>query len=158
MDEDGEIYHYGRMNDDIALPNNIKLKLPLIANEIIYSHPAIFDCLVVKLPLTDGTHAITAHLSIKEKDYYLADEAINAAEEKIALFLPSEFELAGYVAYKGMLPPSPVGKRSREILINQPKIFKPAIDGMTELLVTKLPDGTFQIDDQEKDNKLQYSN
>ena len=136
IDEDGEVYIYGRMNDDITLSDNTKLRLPLVAVEIVSSHHAIFDCLVVKVPLVNG-ELLTAHLAFRESDYHLANEAILAAEEKMTHYLPNGVCIAGYVAYNGMLQPSSVGKRDRSLLINQPVIKKPNADGVMEDIIIK---------------------
>ncbi len=158
VDENGEVYLIGRMNEAIRLSNGKKLQLPVIAAEIRDSHPIIKDCIVLKIQLEDGSEVLTAHLATWTDHQYLCEEAIKEADKKMAEYLPKEIKMVGYWDYGRVLTPdSTTGKISLSILANQTIFKKPYDDEINLVSIQKNKETgkyTIQLSQQKESNKV----
>ena len=85
IDEEGNLYIYGRYNDTTILPNGKEMYLFDIANKI-REDINVDDVMVQSVPLMDGSNALMAHIIFEEtfigdknKELELIDEYLNDA-------------------------------------------------------------------------------
>ena len=157
IDEEGNLYIYGRCKDKTTLPNGKEIYLFDIANKI-GEDENIQDVIVFSVPLGNGENALLAHV-IFEKNFY-GDK--NAELELIDNYLESAFEgqvkIAGYKEHEKAFVISPTtAKVDRNVMYKDRENYTKIIAGEeynVDLMET--PKGLFKVEEkrEKEDIKL----
>ena len=114
IDKNGLLYLVGRMKDIIFRPDGHNV-YPLKIEEVISSHYAVKNCLVVGIPCLENSNGLipTAYIVLEDEYAYEKDRVLSEIIELNNKELPErDGALAFYI--KDELPLTPVGKLDRK--------------------------------------------
>lgn len=129
IDDKGFIYVWGRISDELILPNG-QLYLFDVANKIKENY-YIDDAIVLQMPLVDCKYSLVAHIvwshELTEEEKARAIFDIN---NSLSSYLPENVTISAYSEHKGMLPYSPTTlKKDKNRLSHQTDGYFQLVDG-----------------------------
>lgn len=130
INENGELFIWGRIKDSIILPNAERIYLFDIANKI-KENRFIDDAVVLSMPTEKSINSLVAHIVWSDNVLYeRKQEYIEAMNKQLKDFLPSGIEVLAYSEHDIMLPYSPTTlKKDKNKMSKQTTGYVQVIDG-----------------------------
>ena len=130
IDDDGFVFIWGRLKENIQLQNGEKIYLFDIANKLKENN-FIDDAIVLNMPLEDDDNNLVVHIvwsdNVDEND---KKEFIEKMNKDMKEYLPSELKVSAYAEHEGMLPYSPTTlKKDKNRMSKQTTDYIQVIDG-----------------------------
>ena len=129
IDEEGNIYIYGRKEDKVTLPNGKDMYLFDIANKI-KEDQNVQDVMIFTHPLADGTSYLFAHILFKSNFYDDKNKELELIDKYLDFSFNGEVKIDGYKEHDGAFVISPITTKSdRNAMYNDKENYKKIIDG-----------------------------
>lgn len=137
IDEDGQLYIWGRMDDKTILSDGTDFQLFDVAYQI-KNDVEIKDCFVNAMPMEDDTDKLVAHVIFRNSNTN-REEVYRRLDNMLADFLPSELSIAGYKEQMLTFKASPTtAKKDRNGLMKELDGYvKPTEMGMSKLIFVR---------------------
>lgn len=129
MDEEGNIYIYGRKTDAVTLPNGKEMYLFDIANKI-KEDQNVQDVMIFTHPLENGTNSLFAHILFKANFYGDRDKELELIDKYLDVSFDGQVTIDGYKEHEGAFVISPITtKTDRNAMYNDLEDYKKIING-----------------------------
>jgi long-chain acyl-CoA synthetase len=112
MDEDGYFYIVDRVKDMINA-SGYKV-LPREVEEVLFSHPAVFEAAVAGVPDSYRGETVKAFVVLKPDASCTAEELTSFCRERLA-----PYKLPKHIQFRDELPKTQVGKVLRRVLVEE---------------------------------------
>lgn len=129
IDEEGNIYIYGRHNDKTQLPNGKEIYLFDIANTI-RENKNIDDVMTLSIPLANGENALLAHIIFEANFYGDKNKELELIDKYLNKVFHGEIKIDGYKEHDRAFTISPTtAKADRNSMYNDRTDYTKILDG-----------------------------
>lgn len=129
IDEEGNLYIYGRKKDKTVLSNGKEVYLFDIANEIKEDRN-ILDAIVFAIPLADGGTSLLAHVIFEPNFYGDKNKELELIDGYLKVVFNGDVEISGYKEHDKAFTISPTtAKIDRNKMFNDRENYRKVIGG-----------------------------
>ena len=143
IDEEGNIYIYGRKADNVTLPSGNNVYLFDIANKV-KEDQHVEDIMIFAIPMADGTNSLLAHILFEPNFYGDKNKELELIDKYLDVAFGGEVVIDGYREHEGSFTISPTTTKSdRNAMYADRNGYVKIIDGEEYVVdLVDTPEGT----------------